>query len=127
MIRQALALLMTTAVAGCFTVQHRYDGPKLLTPDPDVPGVKVAVVKHFKVHRRQFFWIHGGIPVGEPLNGAALAAREIGDHDGVVNLKLGDGQDVIDALIHIPCLLGIVCGSWSAWAEGDVVDFEEVQ
>lgn len=119
--------LLGLALTGCFTVQHRYDGPKVMTPDAEIPGVSVKVVRHFQVRDRQFFWIHGGIPVGEPLNAAALAAKEIGEHDGVINLRIGDGQDPLDALIHIPCGLGIFCGSWSAWAEGDVVDFEEAQ
>lgn len=120
-------LALSVALAGCFTVRHSYDGPKLLTPDASIPGVTVRKVRHFSVRQRQFFWIHGGIPTGEPLNAAELAARQIGDHDAVVNLRIGDGQDVIDALIHIPCGLGILCGSWSAWAEGDVVDFEEAE
>ena len=57
----------------------------------------------------------------------ALAASQIGDHDGVVNLRLRDGQDLTDTLIsHVPCVLTLFCGTWSTWAEGDVVDFEEV-
>ena len=125
--RLLFTVCLGLALTGCFTVHHRYDGPKVLTPDAEIPGVNVRVVRHFEVKDRQFFWIHGGVPVGESLNAAELAARQIGDHDGVVNLKIGDGQDPIDALIHIPCVFGILCGSWSAWASGDVVDFEEVQ
>jgi hypothetical protein len=90
--------------------------------------VRSVTVRHFAKHDRQFYWIHGGFPVGEPLNGAALAAAEIGDHDGVVNLRIRDGQDIPDlAVSHLACILTIVCGQWSVWVEGDVVDFQEVK
>jgi hypothetical protein len=90
--------------------------------------VRAVQVRHFVKHDRQFFWIHGGFPVGDALNGAQLAASEIGDHDGVVNLRIRDGQDVADlAVSHGPCVLQILCGMWSVWVEGDVVDFEEVK
>jgi hypothetical protein len=117
-------LLAIVPLAGCFTVRHAYDGDKLLTTDPAPPGREVKVVRHFSAHDRQFFWIHGGFPVGEPLNAAALAAEEVGDHDAAVNLKISDGQDITDLLIsHVPCVLTLICGTWSAWAEGDVVDY----
>lgn len=128
--RKALTLLIAALpLAGCFTVRHSYSGDKLLTTDPAPPGRQVKLVRHFEAHDRQFFWIHGGIPVGEPLNGAALAASEVGDHDGVVNLRLSDGQDFLDVIVThtVPCVLGIFCGTWSVWAEGDVVDFEEAK
>lgn len=117
-------LLAVVPLAGCFTVRHAYDGDKLLTTDPAPPGREVKVVRHFSAHDRQFFWIHGGVPVGEPLNAAALAAKEIGEHDAAVNLKISDGQNLTDLLIsHVPCVLTLICGTWSAWAEGDVVDY----
>jgi hypothetical protein len=124
--RRLLLLGLALASSGCFTVRHTYSGPKVLTSDPAIPGVRIRTVAHFRARDRQFFWLHGGIPVGEPLNGAELAARQIGAHDAVVNLRLRDGQDLTDAFIsHIPCILTLVCGTWSVWAEGDVVDFEE--
>ena len=117
-------LLAVVPLAGCFTVRHAYDGDKLLTTDPSPPGREVKLVRHFSAHDRQFFWIHGGIPVGEPLNAAALAAKEVGDHDAAVNLQISDGQNLTDLLIsHVPCVLTLICGTWSAWAEGDVVDY----
>ena len=126
-IRSVLALALGCALAaGCFTVRHSYQGDKLLTSDPDVPGRKTEIVRHFAVRDRQFFWIHGGFPVGEPLNGAALAAREIGDHDAVVNLRLREGQDFQDVLVsHVLCVGTLLCGTWSVWAEGDVADLKE--
>jgi hypothetical protein len=118
---------LALAASGCFAVHHGYAGPKVMTPDPDIPGVRAHEVSHFKRRDRQFFWIHGAFPVGEDLNGAELAAREMGEHDGVVNLRIRDGQDLTDAFIsHVPCVLTLICGTWSVWAEGDVVDFEEV-
>jgi hypothetical protein len=116
--------LAIVPLAGCFTVRHAYSGDKLLTTDPSPPGRSVELVRHFEVHDRQFFWIHGGFPVGEPLNAAAMAAKEADGHDAVVNLKIWDGQDITDLLIsHVPCVLTLICGTWSAWAEGDVVDY----
>ena len=120
--------LCALALSACFSVRHSYQGEKFLTSAADAPGLRAVPVRHFALHDRQFFWIHGGIPVGQPLNGAALAASAIGEHDGVVNLKIRDGQDVADlAISHIPCVLQILCGTWSVWVEGDVVDFEEVK
>jgi hypothetical protein len=82
-------------------------------------------VRHFEAHDRQFFWIHGGIPTGEPLNALELAAQQAGAHPGVVNLKVKEGQNFADLFYtHVPCLLGIVCGTWSTWAEGDIVEYE---
>ncbi|MFQ5514697.1 MAG: hypothetical protein ACE5FG_09680 [Myxococcota bacterium] len=122
------SLLLMLPLAGCFSVQHHYSGDKLLTSAPTIEGRRIRKVRHFAVHDRQFFWIHGGIPVGEPLNGAELAAREIGQHDAVVNLRLKDGQSLADTLIsHVACVLTLVCGTWSVWAEGDVVDLEETR
>ena len=123
--RKALSLLLAILpLAGCFSVTHAYTGDKLLTTDPAPPGRGVRLVRHFEAHDRQFYWIHGGFPVGEPLNAAALAAKEAGDHDAVVNLEIYDGQNITDLLIsHVPCVLTLICGTWSAWAEGDVVDY----
>jgi hypothetical protein len=120
--------LCALTLTACFSVQHSYVGEKFLTSAPTAPGVRAVQVRHFVKHDRQFFWIHGGFPVGDALNGAQLAASEIGDHDGVVNLRIRDGQDVADlAVSHGPCVLQILCGMWSVWVEGDVVDFEEVK
>jgi len=126
--RKALSILLAIVpLAGCFTVRHAYDGDKLLTTDPSPPGRAVKLVRHFEAHDRQFFWIHGGFPVGESLNAAALAAKEADGHDAVVNLKIADGQNITDLLIsHVPCVLTLICGTWSAWAEGDVVDYVPV-
>jgi hypothetical protein len=119
----SLCALVLTA---CFSVQHSYTGEKFLTSAPEAPGVRSVKVRHFAKHDRQLSLIHGGIPLGQPLNGAALAAAEIGEHDGVVNLRIRDGQDIPDlAVSHIACVLTILCGQWSVWVEGDVVDFEK--
>lgn len=113
---------------GCFTVRHDYHGEKILTSAATVAGQPVHKLRHFKSHDRQFFWLHGGVPVGEPLNGAELAAREIGSHDAIVNLRLRDGQNLVDAFItHVPCALSLLCGTWSVWAEGDVADLGEAR
>jgi hypothetical protein len=123
--QRILGLALALVASGCFTAHHSYAGSKLMRSDPDIPGVKLHRVSHFEAHDRQFFWIHGAFPVGEDLNGAALAARQIGNHDGAVNLRIRDGQDLTDAFIsHIPCVLTLVCGTWSVWVEGDAVDFE---
>ena len=123
--RRFLSLLLAIVpLSGCFTVRHSYSGEKLLTTDPAPPGRGVRLVRHFEAHDRQFYWIHGGFPVGEPLNAAALAAAQAEGHDAVVNLKIRDGQNITDLLIsHVPCVLTLICGTWSAWAEGDVVDY----
>ena len=125
--RRLLMLGLALAASGCFTVRHSYDGPKVMTGDAEIPGMRARKVAHFSLRDRQFFWIHGRFPVGQPLNGAALAAGQIGDHDGVVNLRIRDGQDLMDTFIsHVPCVLTLFCGTWSTWTEGDVVDFEEI-
>jgi hypothetical protein len=126
--RKALSLVLAAvSLTGCFTVRHAYHGDKLLTTDPAPPGRQVKFVRHFEAHDRQFFWIHGYFPVGEPLNAAALAAKEAEGHSAVVNLKIKDGQNLTDLVIsHVPCVLMLVCGTWSAWAEGDVVDYVPV-
>jgi hypothetical protein len=122
------ATLALTLASGCFSVRHAYDGDKLLTSDPDVPGYRQQSVRHFAVHQRRFYWIHGGYPVGPIPNGAQMAANEVGDHGGVVNLRIREGQDLRDlAISHVACVLTIFCGSWSVWTEGDVVDFQEVE
>ena len=123
--RRFLSLLLAIVpLSDCFTVRHSYSGEKLLTTDPGPPGRGVRLVRHFEAHDRQFYWIHGGFPVGEPLNAAALAAAQAEGHDAVVNLKIRDGQNITDLLIsHVPCVLTLICGTWSAWAEGDVVDY----
>lgn len=124
--RLAILLALLAALplaAGCFTVTHRYQGTKPLT---NAPGLErpSRVVRHFEKHDRQFFWLHGGVPVGEELNALGLAADAAEGHDGVVNLRLRDGQDWLDILVtHGPCVLSMLCGTWSAWAEGDVVDY----
>ncbi len=120
-----VSLLLPMFGSGCYTIHHAYHGDKLLTNGPGLDR-PTKVVRHFEASDRQFFWIHGGIPTGAPLNGLALAAKEAGDHPGVVNLKLKEGQRFTDLLItHIPCILGVVCGTWSTWIEGDVVDYAD--
>ena len=121
-----LTLLLPMVGSGCYTVHHAYHGEKFLTNGPGLEK-PTKIVRHFEVSDRQFFWIHGGIPTGEPLNGLELAAREAGDHTGVVNLQLSEGQDVLDVLMtHVlPCVLGTICGTWSTWVEGDVVDYTD--
>ena len=107
----------------CFTVQHTYGGDKILTNGAGL-AEPTRVVRHFEAHDRQFFWLHGGVPTGKPLNALDMAAAEAGPHPAVVNLVVKDGQDLADILItHVPCLLSMLCGTWSAWAEGDVVDY----
>ena len=91
-----LALLLVLPLGGCFTVRHSYDGDRVLTSAPSIKGYRARTIRHFEKHDRQFFWLHGGFPVGEDLNGAELAASEIGTHDAVVNLKLRDGQNLTD-------------------------------
>jgi hypothetical protein len=118
----AITLLLATQL-GCFVVRHEYRGDKLLTTDATVPGYDVRVVRHFQRKDRQFFWLHGGFPVGQDLNGASLAASNLGSHDAVVNLRLTDGQDLVDwGVTHIACVLSLLCGTWSVWVEGDVAD-----
>ena len=125
--RRALALCLTLLMpmvgSGCYTIHHAYHGEKLITNGPGLDR-PTKVVRHFEADDRQFFWIHGGIPTGEPLNGLELAAAQAGEHPGVVNLKLDEGQGLVDlAITHVPCILGIVCGTWSTWVEGDVVEY----
>lgn len=121
-----VVMLLALPLTSCFTVRHAYDGDKFLTSDAEVPGLQLTKVKHFERHDRQFFWLHGGVPVGEDLNGAALAAREAWLYDGVVNLRIADGQSLLDmAVTHVACVLSLLCGSWSVWVEGDVVDVVE--
>jgi hypothetical protein len=123
----SVALLLPTFGSGCFTVHHMYHGEKYLTNGAGLER-PTRVVRHFEASDRQFFWLHGFVPTGEPLNGLALAAAEAGDHAGVVNLKLKEGQNLTDLLItHVPCILGFVCGTWSTWVEGDVVEYVESQ
>lgn len=119
----ALALVASTLGTACFTVRHQYAGEKLLTNGPGLEQ-PTRVVRHFSEHDRQFFWLHGGVPTGQPLNSLQMAADQAGPHPGVVNLVVKDGQDLADILItHVPCLLSVLCGTWSAWAEGDVVEY----
>ena len=124
--KRLTTLLLLLPLAGCFSVRHEYAGDKLLTSAATVPGYRVTQVQHFEEHDRQFFWLHGGVPVGEDLNGTRLAADRIGSHDAVVNLRLRDGQSLADAFItHVPCVLSLLCGTWSVWVEGDVADLKE--
>ena len=121
-----LALAVCAALLGvgigCYQTRHAYSGPKLLTTGPGL-GTEVRVVRHFEAHDRQLFLFLGLIPLGGRPNGAALAARVVGENDGAVNLRFADGQDLLDmAFSNLLCVAGLVCGSWSVWAEGDVVD-----
>jgi hypothetical protein len=120
--------LCALALSACFSVRHSYRGDKFLTAAAEVPGVETVKIRHFVRQDRQFFLIHGAVPLGPPLNGASLAAREIGEHAGVVNLRIRDGQDAADlAVSHGICVLQLLCGMWSVWVEGDVVDLAEEQ
>jgi hypothetical protein len=59
------------------------------------------------------------------VNGAQLAADALGVHDAAINLQMSDGQNPVDMLItYIPCVLGLLCGTWSTWVEGDIVDLD---
>jgi hypothetical protein len=120
--------LCVLALSACFSVRHGYRGEKFLTAAPEVPGVKTVKLRHFALQDRQLFLIHGAVPLGSPLNGAALAAREVGEHAGVVNLRIREGQDVMDvAVSYGACILQLLCGTWSVWVEGDVVELAETK
>ena len=121
-LRPVLAALGLLLLPGCFQARYAYDGPKLLTT-ADSLGTEASVVRRFEAHDRGFYWLFGRIPHSEPVNGAELAAREVGEHDGAINLRFSDGQDLVDAFVsQVICVFGVLCGSWSVWAEGDVVD-----
>src|SRR5262249_12403486 len=106
-------LVLLLASTACFSVQHSYQGDKILTGDASIPGYRATTVRPFTAHDSQFFWIHGGFPVGEPLNGAALAAREAEGHSGVLNLRIREGEGFTDVLItHGLCVGSIFCGQW---------------
>ncbi len=130
--RNTLRFLALVSVAiltsGCFSVRHSYSGDKIMTSDASIPGMSLRPAGHFEAHDRQFFWLHGGVPVGEDLNGAALAAKQAGAHGAVVNLKITDGQDCTDlAISHVACVLTLLCGTWSVWVEGDAADVQVAQ
>ena len=115
-------LLAALGGSGCYQARHAYAGPKLLTTGPGV-GTEARVVRHFRDHDRQLFLAYGLVPLGEPANGAELAAKAVGEHDGAVNLRLSDGQDLLDMFVsNILCVASVLCGTWSVWAEGDVVE-----
>jgi hypothetical protein len=121
--RLALAAALAAALLapGCYQARHAYLGPKLLTTGPGV-GAEARIVRHFREHDRQFFLLYGLVPIGEPANGAQMAAHAVGEHDGAVNLRLADGQDLVDMIVsNLVCVMGVLCGTWSVWAEGDVV------
>ena len=103
---------------GCYTVQHKYDGPIIITNAKEIQG-KTNVVKHFKKHDRQVFWLFGLVGSGEKLNGIKLAAEEAGPNQGIVNFRLEDGMSTGDAFLD--GLIGIV-GTYSVWIEGDVIE-----
>jgi len=110
-----LALL---AGSGCYTVRHEYTGPIIITNAKQVEG-KTKVVKHFKKHDRQLFWLFGLVGSGQKLNGITLAAEEAGPNQAIVNFRLKDGMSTGDAFLD--GLVGIV-GTYSVWIEGDVVE-----
>jgi hypothetical protein len=115
------ALAAALLAPGCYQARHAYAGPKLLTTGPGL-GAEARVVRHFREQDRQLFLLYGLLPLGEPANGAQMAARAIGEHDGAVNLRLSDGQDLVDMIVsNLVCVMGVLCGTWSVWAEGDVV------
>lgn len=120
---------MAAGLSGCafYSTIYSYDGPKLLTTAPGL-GAEARVVGRFEAHDRQFYLLYGLLPVGKRVNGAQLAAEAVGDHDAAINLQMSDGQNVADMFIsYIPCLLGLLCGTWSTWVEGDIVDLEGPQ
>ncbi len=120
--RLALCTALILLGTGCFQTRYFYEGPKVLTTGPALDR-PTEVVGHFKAHDRGFYLLYGLIPIGEPVNGAALAAEQVGDHDGAINLQFSDGQDTVDMLVsNLACVLSILCGTWSVWAEGDVVN-----
>ncbi len=126
----SLALLLSVLAAvlpGCafYSTVYSYDGPKFLTTAPGL-GAEARVVGRFEEHDRQFYLLYGLFPMGTRVNGAQLAADALGDHDAAVNLKMSDGQNLADMLItYFPCLLSLLCGTWSTWVEGDIVDLAE--
>lgn len=121
-LRSVLVGLALLLLPGCFQARYAYDGPKLLTTAASL-GTETAVVRRFEAHDRGFYWLLGLVPHGEAVNGAELAAREVGEHDGAINLRFSDGQDLLDTFVsQVVCVFGVVCGTWSVWAEGDVVD-----
>jgi hypothetical protein len=114
-----LAVLLVFGIgSGCYTVKHRYSGPVVITNAKSVEG-KRKVVKHFKKHDRQVFWLFGLVGSGEPLNGIKLAAAEARPEQAIVNFRLKDGMSTGDAFLD--GLIGIV-GTYSVWIEGDVVE-----
>lgn len=124
--RQLLAALalLGLALPGCafYSTVYSYDGPKILTTAPGL-GDEARVVGRFQEHDRQFYLLYGLFPVGTRVNGAQLAADALGEHDAAINLKMSDGQNLADMFItYLPCVMGLLCGSWSTWVEGDVVD-----
>ena len=110
--------LMLFIEGGCYTVRHSYDGPIIITNAKEIEG-KTKVVKHFKKHDRQVFWLFGLVGSGQKLNGTKLAAEEAGPDQAIVNFRLKDGMSTGDAFLD--GLIGIV-GTYSVWVEGDVVE-----
>jgi len=118
--------VFATGLSGCafYSTIYAYDGSKLLTTGPGL-GAQARVVGRFEEHDRQFYLLYGLLPVGERVNGAELAAHALGDHDAGINLRMSDGQNLVDMLIsYIPCVAGLLCGTWSTWVEGDIVDLD---
>ena len=123
--RRIAAGALCIFLSGCFQTHYSYNGPKRLTTASKLE-VETKKIGNFEAHDRGFYLFYGLIPIGNRVNGAELAAESVGEHDGAVNLRFSDGQDFVDMLIsNVPCLFSLLCGSWSVWARGDVVDIVE--
>ncbi|MDP3939159.1 MAG: hypothetical protein Q8R92_13625 [Deltaproteobacteria bacterium] len=124
MLKMVLPLLLVALLcSGCYTVRHKYSGPVTITNAKEVEG-KPHIVKHFKKHDRQVFWLFGLAGSGEPLNVLKLAAEEARPDQAIVNFRLKDGMSTGDAFLD--GLIGIV-GTYSVWIEGDVVQGDTVE
>jgi hypothetical protein len=120
----ALIAVLAAALPGCafYSTVYSYDGPKMLTTAPGLGG-EARVVGRFAEHERQFYLFYGLLPLGHRVNGARMAADALGEHDAAINLRMSDGQDALDMVVsYVPCLLGLLCGTWSTWVKGDIVD-----
>lgn len=121
-LRKLAAAALFVSLSACSTINYSYNGPKKLTTGPGL-SEPTRIVRHVKIHQRQFGWIHGGI-VSTPADPLQALAASAGDAPGVVNVRLKDGQNITDLLIsHVPCVLTILCSTWSTYAEGDVVEY----
>ena len=114
----AVAIVLTFGTTSCYTMRHEYDGDIVITNATKIPGM-TKQVRHFRVHDRNWYLFWGLTKVGGDANGPTLAAKEASPGQAIVNFQLEDGQGAFDAILSNS--LGIV-GSWSVWAEGDIVE-----